>query len=153
MQPDARATGYGQKWHDKRDTVIRGQHFQYMSVFCMGVARLVYTVVDARTDANPCMFVVHSKHRLIASSDVKAYKVVAQMSQHVVVHSGAARFGCASMRVCSPAMALQWLASGRTMDIQWTLHWTYIGHWENTGFARLKKKPCFLNESPFHAMC
>ena len=90
----------------------------------MGVACLVYTVVDARTDANPCMFVVHSKHRLVVSSNVKAYKVVAQMSQHVVVHSGAARFGCASMRVCSPAMALQWLVCGRIMDIQWT----YSGH-------------------------
>ena len=100
----------------------------------MGAARLIYTVVDARTDANPCMFVVHSKHRLVVNSDVKAYNVVAQMSQHVVVHSGAARFGCASMHVCSPAMALavasQWTYSGHTVDIQWTLHWTYIGHWE-----------------------
>ena len=123
----------------------------------MGAARLIYTVVDARTEANPCMFVVHSKHRLIVSSDVKAYKVVAQMSQHVVVHSGAARFGCASMRVCSPAMALQWLVSGHTMDIQWTYSGHYIGHTLDIGktwvFARLKKKPCFLNKSPFHAMC
>ena len=122
----------------------------------MGVARLIYTVVDARTDANPCMFVVHSKHRLVVSSDVKAYNVVAQMSQHVVVHSGAARFGCASMRVCSPAMALQWLASGRTVDIQWTYIGHYIGHTLDIGktqvFARLRKKQCLLNKSPFHAM-